>query len=76
MAALGAPVHRSPPAIYRVARALRWFGIIVLALLIVYAGSVAYSAYETAHATVESKTLSGVLVANGDIYIGHVNTPM
>jgi len=69
LAALGAPVHRSPPAIYRVARALRWFGIIVLVLLIVYAGSVAYSAYEAAHATVESRSLTGVLVENGNIEV-------
>jgi hypothetical protein len=43
--------------------------VIVLVLLILYAGSVGYSAYEAAHATVESRTLAGVLVANGDIEI-------
>jgi hypothetical protein len=66
---LAVPAYRRPPAIYRAARALRWFGVIVLVLLILYAGSVAYSAYEAAHATVESRNLAGMLVANGDIEI-------
>lgn len=70
MTALLVPVYRQPPAIYRAARALRRFGIIVLVLLILYAGSVGYSAYEAAHATVESRTLTGVLVANGNLDIG------
>lgn len=69
MTTLGAPIYRRPPAIYRAARALRWVGVIVLVLLIIYAGSVAYSAYEAAHATVESRSLTGVLVENGDIDI-------
>ena len=69
MSVLLVPTHRPPPAIYRVARALRWIGVIVLVLLILFAGSVAYSAYEAAHATVESRQLTGVLVANGTIDI-------
>jgi hypothetical protein len=67
VAVLLVPTHRPPPAIYRLARALRWIGVIVLVLLILFAVSVAYSAYETAHATVESRQLTGVLVANGMI---------
>lgn len=69
MTTVGVPVYRRPPALYRTARALRRFGVIVLVLLIIYAGTVAYSAYEAAHATVESRSLTGVLVENGNIDI-------
>lgn len=69
MAASAVPTYRRPPAIYRVARALRWFGVLVLVLLVIYAGTVAYSAYEVANASVESRSLSGALVANGTIEI-------
>ncbi|HYA71173.1 MAG TPA: hypothetical protein VEH28_07400 [Thermoplasmata archaeon] len=69
MAGLVVPTHRRPPFIYRLARALRWTGIIVLVLLILYIGTVAYSAYEAAHATIESRSLTGVLVANGSIEV-------
>ena len=69
MAGLAVPLHRQPPRIYRIARALRWIGVIVLVLLVLYAGTVAYSAYEAAHATIESRSLTGVLVANGMIEI-------
>jgi hypothetical protein len=69
VAALVVPTYRQPPGIYRAARALRWVGGIVLVLLIVYAATVAVSAYEAAHATVESRNLSNVLVANGDLDI-------
>lgn len=69
MAASIVPTYRRPPAIYRVARALRWTGIIVLVLLIIYAGSVAYSAYEVAHASIQSRSLSAVSVQNGVIQI-------
>lgn len=69
MSALVLPVHRPPPPIYRVARALRRFGAVVIVLLILYVGTVAYSAYEAAHATVESRSLEGVLVANGDLEV-------
>lgn len=50
---------------YRAARAFRRIGVIVLVVLIIFAGTVAYSAYETAHATVESRSLSGVFLSNG-----------
>jgi len=69
VAGLVVPTHRQPPLIYRMARALRWTGIFVLVLLVVYAGTVAYSAYEAAHATIESRSLTGVLVANGMIEV-------
>lgn len=69
MAGLVVPTHRSPPLIYRMARALRRVGIVVLVLVVVYVGTVAYSAYEAAHATIESRSLTGVLVANGVIDI-------
>lgn len=63
------PTYRRPPPIYRVARALRWLGIIVLILLIIYVGSVAYSAYEVAHASIQSRSLTAVFVQNGMIEI-------
>jgi len=69
VAAQGIPTHRTPPLIYRVARALRWTGTIVLVLLVVFAGTVAYSAYETAHATIRSESFSGVFVSNGVIEV-------
>ena len=69
MAALVVPTHRTPPGIYRAARALRWVAVILLVLALIFVATVAYSAYETAHATVESRSLSGVSVANGEIDI-------
>jgi len=64
------PLHRRPPLIYRLARALRWLGILILVALLIFAGTVAYSAYEVAHASIHSESLTGVLVANGAIQIG------
>jgi len=69
MATVGVPVYRRPPAIYRIARALRRFGVLVLVLLIIYAGTVAYSAYEVARASVESRSLTSASVVNGTIDI-------
>jgi len=67
--ALVVPTYRHPPAIYRLAQVLRWFGVFVLVVLIVYAGTVAYSAAEVAHASVQSRSLSAVFVSNGAIEI-------
>jgi hypothetical protein len=64
-----APIYRHPPLIYRTAQVLRWFGIFVLVALVLYAGSVAYSAAEVAHASVQSRSLSAVSVSNGAIEI-------
>lgn len=61
--------YRRPPFIYRIAQVLRWFGIFVLIALILYAGSVAYSASEVAHASVQSRSLSAVFVSNGSIEV-------
>jgi len=69
MTTVGAPVYRRPPALYRFARALRWVGVVVLVLLIIYAGTVAYSAYEAAHASVESRSLTSVSVEGGTLNI-------
>lgn len=67
VAASVVPTHRRPPPLYRFARALRWVGIVVLILLIIYAGSVAYSAFEVAHASIQSRSLTAVFVQNGAI---------
>jgi len=70
MAALVVPTHRRPPAIYRAARALRWVSAIVLVVLILYAGTVAYSATEVARSSVQSRSLSASFAANGTVEVG------
>lgn len=67
MAALVVPLYRRPPFIYRLARLLRWVGVFVLVALVIFAGTVAYSAYEVAHASIQSKSFTGVFVSNGMI---------
>ncbi len=69
MAALTVPTHRRPPAIYRAARALRVVSAIVLVLLILYAGTVAYSAIEVARSSVQSHSLSASFASNGTVEI-------
>ena len=69
MATLVVPTHRRPPAIYRLARALRWIGAIVLAALIVFAGTAAYSAVEVARSSAQSRGLSASFAPNGTIEI-------
>lgn len=69
MAVSVVPTPRRPPPIYRLARALRRIGIVVLVLLIIYIGTVAYSAYEVAHASIQSRSLSATFVENGMIEI-------
>jgi len=64
------PEHRRPPAIYRLARALRWVSALVLVALVVFAGTVAYSAVEVARSSPQSQGLSASLAANGTIEIG------
>ncbi|MGA8709730.1 MAG: hypothetical protein ACLP8Y_08275 [Thermoplasmata archaeon] len=69
MAALVVPEHRRPPAIYRLARALRWLSALVLVALIIFAGTVAYSAFEVARSSTQSHGLSASLAANGTVEI-------
>jgi len=66
---LAVPTHRLPPAIYRAARALRWAGAVVIVLLVVYAATVAYSAVEVAHSSVQSRSLTASFAPNGTIEI-------
>jgi hypothetical protein len=69
VAALVVPTHRRPPAIYRLARALRWVGALVFVALVVYAATVAYSAVEVARSSAQSHGLSASFAANGTIEI-------
>ncbi|HEY1198990.1 MAG TPA: hypothetical protein VGG32_09765 [Thermoplasmata archaeon] len=69
MAALLVPRHRRPPAIYRVARALRWVSAIVLIALVIFAGTVAYSAVEVARSSVQSRSLSASFASNGTVAV-------
>lgn len=70
MAALVVPTHREPPAIYRLARALRWLAAIILVLLILFAGSVAYSAFEVARSSMQSHGLTVSFATNGTVEVG------
>jgi len=69
VSALVIPTHRRPPGIYRLARALRWVGAIVFVVLVLYAGTVAYSAYEVARSSPQSRGLSASFAANGTIEV-------
>jgi len=69
VAALVVPTHRSPPAIYRAARALRWLSVIVLIVLIIFAGTVAYSAVEVARSSPQSRGFSASFGSNGTVVI-------
>ena len=69
MAALVVPTHRRPPGIYRLARAFRVLGAIVLVILLIYVGTVAYSAYEIASSSAESHSLSAQFVSNGTLQV-------
>ncbi len=69
MAALVVPTYRQPPAAYRAARALRRVSSIVLVLLILYAGTVAFSAVEVARSSVQSRSLSASFAPNGTVEV-------
>jgi len=69
VAAYVVPTHRHPPAIYRLARALRWVSALVLVALVVFAGTVAYSAVEVARSSPQSRGLSASIATNGTIEI-------
>jgi hypothetical protein len=70
VAALVVPTHRRPPAIYRLARALRWVSAIVFVALLVFAGTVAYSAVQVARTSPQSRGLTASFAPNGTIEIG------
>lgn len=70
MAALVVPTHRRPPPIYRLARALRWVSAIVFVGLLIFAGTVGYSAYQVAQASPQSRGLTATFAPNGTIEIG------
>lgn len=69
MAGLVVPLHHPPPGIYRLARAMRRLGVVVLVVLLLYAGTVAYSAEQVATSSQQSHSLSVQLAANGTIEI-------
>jgi hypothetical protein len=69
MAALVVPTHRRPPGIYRAAHALRTVGAVVFALLLVFVGTVAYSAYLVATSSTESHSMSVQFASNGTVEV-------
>ena len=70
MAVSAVPTHRTPPGIYRAARALRWVSAIVFILVILFAVSVGYSAFEVARSSPQSHGLSASFAPNGTVEIG------
>jgi hypothetical protein len=70
VSALVVPTHRRPPPIYRLARALRWISTIVLVALIIFAGTVVYSAVQVARSSAQSRGLSASFAANGTVEVG------
>ena len=69
MSSLMIPTYRHPPPIYRLARALRWTSTIVFVALIIFAGTVAYSAVEVASSSVQSHGLFASFAPNGTIEV-------
>jgi len=69
VAALLVPTHRPPPAIYRAARALRRLGTVVVVILVLFAATVAYSAVEVAHSSVQSRALTASFAPNATLEI-------
>jgi hypothetical protein len=69
VAALVVPTHRRPPPIYRLQRALRWTAALVFVALVVFAGTVAYSAFEVARASPQSRGLSASFAPNDTIEV-------
>lgn len=69
MVSLMVPTYRQPPPIYRAARALRWTSTIVFVFLIIFAGTVAYSAVQIASSSIQSHGLSASFVSNGSIEV-------
>ena len=70
MAVSAVPIHRTPPGIYRAARAFRVASAIVFVLIVLFAVSVGYSAYEVARSSIQSHGLSASFAPNGTVEIG------
>jgi hypothetical protein len=64
------PTYRHPPGIYRLARALRWLSTLVVVVLVIYAGTVVYSAYEVARSSPQSRGFTASFAPNGTVEIG------
>ncbi len=69
MAATVLPTHSHPPGIYRLARAFRWLSTLVVVVLILYAGTVVYSAYEVARSSPQSHGFTAMFAPNGTVEI-------
>lgn len=69
MSALVVPTHRRPPGIYRLARALRWTSALVFVAVLIFAGTVGYSAYEVARSSPQSRGLTASFAPNGTIEV-------
>ena len=64
------PFRSHPPGIYRLARAFRWLSTLVVVVLIIYAGTVVYSAYEVARSSPQSRGFTASFAPNGTVEIG------
>lgn len=64
------PTYHHPPAIYRLAQLFRGLSVVVVVLLVVYAGTVVYSAYEVARSSPQSHGLSASFAPNDTVEIG------
>jgi hypothetical protein len=67
-------VHRRPPPLYRLARALRRMAVVVLVLLILFTASVVYSAAETARSSSQLSNVSASFEGNGTLLLSSTLT--
>jgi hypothetical protein len=69
MAALLPLVHRTPPRMYRLSRLLRRLSVIVLVVVLIYLGTVAYSAVQLIRASHQSEGYSAGFASNGTVAV-------
>ncbi len=69
MSAQVLPRYRKPPPLYRLARAFRRVGVIVLVLILLFVASALYSAYETARGGASSGNFGYAFGANNTVVL-------
>jgi hypothetical protein len=69
VSALVSPRYRKPPPLYRLARALRRIGVLLLVLVILFVATALYSAYETARSGASSSNFGYAFGANNTVVL-------